>query len=297
MHSHQEHRIRRFTVKSRRDRLAQRNTRRDGTTLEKRPKHSSAGRERLLVRDFQAVLVSLLCPARVEIAPSLPRPSSDSQHRSLRGSATLEGPVIVQCIDQLWQLPEESGAVSSSDSTRKNIPAQTSKLDPGAANLDKLLGVYPRNYAHAPSATRIRQRKSLRHLLILTVALVVSVGSMAQTNAQTKKPNILVIWGDDIGQFNISAYNMGMMGDETPSIDRIAREGAVFTDWYGQQGCNCRPRGVHHRQVSHLHRTYQRRIVGCSRGHSKRRPEDRGPAQTAWLHDGPIRQESFGRPR
>ena len=52
-----------------------------------------------------------------------------------------------------------------------------------------------------------------------------------------KKPNILVIWGDDIGQFNVSAYNMGMMGYKTPNIDRIAQEGAVFTDWYGQQSC------------------------------------------------------------
>ena len=51
------------------------------------------------------------------------------------------------------------------------------------------------------------------------------------------KPNILIIWGDDIGQFNVSAYNMGMMGYETPNIDRIANEGALFTDWYGQQSC------------------------------------------------------------
>ncbi len=53
----------------------------------------------------------------------------------------------------------------------------------------------------------------------------------------TKKPNILIIWGDDIGWFNISAYNHGMMGYRTPNIDRIAREGAMFTDWYGQQSC------------------------------------------------------------
>jgi len=53
----------------------------------------------------------------------------------------------------------------------------------------------------------------------------------------TKQPNILIIWGDDIGWFNISAYNMGMMGYRTPNIDRIGREGAVFTDWYGQQSC------------------------------------------------------------
>ncbi len=51
------------------------------------------------------------------------------------------------------------------------------------------------------------------------------------------KPNILVIWGDDVGQFNVSAYNMGMMGYRTPNIDRIGAEGAVFTDWYGQQSC------------------------------------------------------------
>jgi arylsulfatase A-like enzyme len=55
--------------------------------------------------------------------------------------------------------------------------------------------------------------------------------------AQPAKPNILVIWGDDIGQFNVSAYNNGMMGYRTPNIDRIAREGALFTDWYGQQSC------------------------------------------------------------
>jgi arylsulfatase len=52
-----------------------------------------------------------------------------------------------------------------------------------------------------------------------------------------RKPNILFIMGDDIGWFNVSAYNMGIMGYRTPNIDRIGREGAVFTDWYGQQSC------------------------------------------------------------
>jgi arylsulfatase A-like enzyme len=52
-----------------------------------------------------------------------------------------------------------------------------------------------------------------------------------------KKPNILVIFGDDIGYWNISAYNQGMMGYETPNIDRIAREGMLFTDTYGEQSC------------------------------------------------------------
>jgi arylsulfatase len=53
----------------------------------------------------------------------------------------------------------------------------------------------------------------------------------------TKKPNILIIWGDDIGWFNISANNNGVMGYRTPNIDRVAKEGALFTDWYGQQSC------------------------------------------------------------
>jgi arylsulfatase A-like enzyme len=56
-------------------------------------------------------------------------------------------------------------------------------------------------------------------------------------HAEDNKPNILVIWGDDIGQFNVSAYNRGMMGYKTPNIDSIANQGALFTDWYGQQSC------------------------------------------------------------
>ena len=52
-----------------------------------------------------------------------------------------------------------------------------------------------------------------------------------------KKPNILIIWGDDIGWYNASCYNHGVMGYQTPNIDRIAREGGLFTDWYGQQSC------------------------------------------------------------
>jgi len=55
--------------------------------------------------------------------------------------------------------------------------------------------------------------------------------------ADQKKPNILIIWGDDIGWFNISAYNLGVMGYWTPNIDRLAREGMLCTDWYGQQSC------------------------------------------------------------
>ena len=71
--------------------------------------------------------------------------------------------------------------------------------------------------------------------IMLTVVLT-AVLSCGAANA-AEKPNIVVIWGDDIGWYNISAYNMGMMGYKTPNIDRIAKEGAMFTDWYGQQSC------------------------------------------------------------
>jgi arylsulfatase A-like enzyme len=79
--------------------------------------------------------------------------------------------------------------------------------------------------------------------LLVILGLVAFVGNPVQAQekkaaqAADTKPNILVIWGDDIGGFNISAYNMGMMGYKTPNIDRIAKEGALFTDWYGQQSC------------------------------------------------------------
>ena len=55
--------------------------------------------------------------------------------------------------------------------------------------------------------------------------------------AKTEKPNILVIWGDDIGISNLSCYSHGLMGYRTPNIDRIAREGTMFTDCYGEQSC------------------------------------------------------------
>jgi len=78
---------------------------------------------------------------------------------------------------------------------------------------------------------------ALRTLLAAVVVLPLLIAVASAQTGGARKPNILVIWGDDIGQFNISAYNMGMMGYRTPNIDRIAREGALFTDWYGQQSC------------------------------------------------------------
>jgi len=77
----------------------------------------------------------------------------------------------------------------------------------------------------------------LRNKTILSVTVAVMLVSLAAVAVAQDKPNIVVIWGDDIGWFNVSAYSHGMMGYQTPNIDRLAKEGALFTDWYGQQSC------------------------------------------------------------
>ena len=67
--------------------------------------------------------------------------------------------------------------------------------------------------------------------------VVVSVMAISATAAAAEKPNILVIFGDDVGQTNISAYSMGVVGYKTPNIDRIAKEGMMFTDYYAENSC------------------------------------------------------------
>ncbi len=76
-------------------------------------------------------------------------------------------------------------------------------------------------------------------LVLLAAALALTPAAHAQKPAKKAggKPNILVIWGDDVGYWNVSSYNLGQMGYRTPNIDRIAHEGALFTDLYGQQSC------------------------------------------------------------
>ena len=80
----------------------------------------------------------------------------------------------------------------------------------------------------------------MNQTLIITALSFLSVCLIAAADVafgQEKKPNILVIFGDDIGQTNVSAYSMGMMGYRTPNIDRIAKEGMMFTDYYAEQSC------------------------------------------------------------
>jgi len=77
----------------------------------------------------------------------------------------------------------------------------------------------------------------LRPILVLLTLLASILGLPTTILAQAKKPNILVIWGDDIGLADVSAYSSGVMGFETPNIDRIAKEGIRFLQYYGEQSC------------------------------------------------------------
>ncbi len=85
--------------------------------------------------------------------------------------------------------------------------------------------------------SRSGPERSYRDLLALFISVFFVASLSGQAFAQDKKPNILVIWGDDVGIANISAYTMGLVGYKTPNIDRIAKEGMMFTDYYGEQSC------------------------------------------------------------
>ena len=75
----------------------------------------------------------------------------------------------------------------------------------------------------------------------LTVGLLLSATNLvsppAQAQAPARKPNILVIMGDDVGWFNVGAYNRGIMSGKTPSLDKLAAEGMMFTDYYAEASC------------------------------------------------------------
>src|SRR5580692_8657889 len=83
----------------------------------------------------------------------------------------------------------------------------------------------------------MKRHSIINYALTVLTGWSVLLGAGATAQAQDKKPNILVIMTDDVGVWNISAYHRGMMGGRTPNIDRIAKEGALFTDYYAQQSC------------------------------------------------------------
>ena len=134
----------------------------------------------------------------------------------------------------------------------------------------------------------------------LVAALGLALGVLFATSAHAadKKPNILIIWGDDIGYWNISAYNQGMMGYKTPNIDRIAKEGAMFTDWYGQQSCTAGRAAFITGQVGVPHRHAQGRPAGRARKGCRRATSRIAELLKAQGYmTGAVRQEPSRRPR
>jgi arylsulfatase len=87
---------------------------------------------------------------------------------------------------------------------------------------------------------RTKTRSALLALIALLAVGIATASAQqkpASADASARKPNIVIIWGDDIGQSDISAYSRGLMGFRTPNIDRIAKEGMIFTDAYAEQSC------------------------------------------------------------
>ena len=73
--------------------------------------------------------------------------------------------------------------------------------------------------------------------IFIVIAMTIIQFWVVESSIAQDKPNIVVIWGDDIGQTNVSAYTKGLMGYRTPNIDRVANEGMIFTDYYAEQSC------------------------------------------------------------
>ena len=145
-----------------------------------------------------------------------------------------------------------------------------------------------------PASAGVKRRFMSRACKATLVAFL-AIGAGTASAQQAKKPNIIVLFGDDIGYWNISAYNRGMMGYRTPNIDSIAKDGAIFTDAYGAAELHRGPRGLHHRPVADPHRHAEGRPPRRARGAPVGRPDHRQPAQGAGLCDRPVREEPPGR--
>ena len=134
------------------------------------------------------------------------------------------------------------------------------------------------------------KRTNCKFILITFIIIMAMVGFASSSSAQNK-PNILVIWGDDIGQSNISAYTRGLVGYKTPNIDRIAKEGIIFTDYYGEQSCTAGRASFMLGQSVFPHRAFEGRAARCQRRHQRLGPHDRCAHERPGLRHRPVRQE------
>jgi arylsulfatase len=123
------------------------------------------------------------------------------------------------------------------------------------------------------------------------------IQSQSGAVAQQQHPNILVIMADDIGYWNISAYNRGMMGYRTPNIDRIANEGAILTDYYGQQSCTAGRAAFITGQSPMRTGLLKVGLLGAKEGLSEKDPTLADLLKPLGYATGQIRQEPSGRPK
>ena len=114
---------------------------------------------------------------------------------------------------------------------------------------------------------------------------------------KTDKPNILFIMADDIGWFNLSCYNHGIMGYRTPNLDRIAKEGAMFTDFYGQQSCTAGRAAFITGQSPIRTGLTKVGMPGATLGLKAEDPIGRAVPQESRLCHRPVRQEPPRRPQ
>jgi len=117
------------------------------------------------------------------------------------------------------------------------------------------------------------------------------IGSKGEETLVAKKPNILILWGDDIGWWNISYNSRGQMGYRTPNIDRIANEGVAFTDYYGQQSCTAGRAAFITGQNPIRTGLTKVGMPGADVGPQRRRSDDRRASQAARLRHRPVREE------
>ena len=132
--------------------------------------------------------------------------------------------------------------------------------------------------------------------IVFAVMVVMLAFITGPAFAADKKPNIVVIMGDDIGITNIGVYGHGMMAGKTPNLDKFAKEGMLFTDYYAEASCTAGRANFHHRRAANPHRHDHGRP-----GRRELRPASGGGdhrygAEVHGLRHGPVRQEPPWRP-
>jgi len=135
-------------------------------------------------------------------------------------------------------------------------------------------------------------------LSIIGLTTFITVLAAAQVTARAQqaaaKPNILVIMGDDIGYWNLSTYNQGMMGYRTPNIDKIAGDGMKFTDAYAENSCTAGRSAFITGQSPFRTGLLKVGLPGAKEGLSDKDPTLAELLKTARLHQRPVRKESSG---